>query len=526
MEENNNLESEQQKKELTGVPLILKLLQLDKDCVFENAPVFLFTDQFNEAYAAIESNGAQVMGLESKEFQTWLLNFVYELSGKANENSIKSALKILKYKASDFNFPLSVRVHKKDGIIYYDLKTDEFVEIDSEGWRLVETYHKLFFRRFNHQKKQDEPVEGGSLNDLLKLVNLSEKKDEILFKVYIVAAFIPEFPHPVLVVQGPQGSAKSTLCRLIKDLVDPSNLETHSLHGDKDIKQFVQTASHHWLLVLDNLSSLSNEVSDIISRICTGGGLSKRILYSNDDDFIYNFKHLIVLNGITQVVYKPDLLDRSIIVQLERIAEESRRTEDELWNSYHQLKPGILGAIFDTVARALKEYPNIEVKQLPRMADFVKWGCAIAKALGYTQEDFLKAYSENTKIQTNAAVDANPLVKVIADFMDGKDYYENEPGILYKEITKLAEDLALKDSPGWPKAANTFSKQIPLVLPVLQTLGLKISTSKAKKRKITIIRFRKEDYSDDTVQQSSTDKTPDFTSSTDDTDSYDGMIPF
>jgi hypothetical protein len=372
--------------------------------------------------------------------------------------------------------------------------------------------YQILFKKFKHQKEQIFPIEGGNIKDLLGLVNLSEKKDEILLLVYLVAAFIPDFPHPVLVVQGPQGSAKSTLCRLLKDLIDPSNLETYSLQGGKEGKELVQTSSHHWLLVLDNLSSIPNEISDTIARICTGAGLAKRMLYTNDDDFIYKFKHLIVLNGITQVVYKPDLLDRSIIVQLERVSEQARMTEDKLWKKYETVKAGILGSIFDAVSGAMSEYDSIVLEKLPRMADFVQWGCAIAKALGYSQTEFLSAYAANTEIQTQAAIDANPIAAAIIDFMENYigDFYTNTPTNFLQSLNMTASKLSLKESPGWPNAANKLTKRIPEFKPVLQSCGLDISVGRSKERFITIRRLKSVDTGDAQIV-STAEETVDFT---------------
>ena len=85
----------------------------------------------------------------------------------------------------------------------------------------------------------------------------------------------------------------------------------------------------------------------------------KTIVSDEDDDIIYSFQRSIGLNGINQVVQKADLLDRSILLGLERIEKHRRRTEKEFWASFEKEKPYILGAIFDTVVGALLEYPSM-----------------------------------------------------------------------------------------------------------------------------------------------------------------------
>lgn len=517
-EEDNNT------KELRGIPLFIQVLGL----VPERDGLLVFTDQFQEAYAAVDFDGSQVMKISSSEFEDWLFNYVYEITGIGmSDSQMKSVLKILNNRAKNYSCSLLVRTAREQDRVYYDLGSGKFVEVTEQGWEVIEPGSKILFKKFKHQKQQVSPEPGGTLDDFIRLVNVTDKKSEILLKIYLVAAFIPNFPHPVLVIQGPQGSSKTTLCRFLKDLIDPSSLESDSLFGDNDIPAFIQKASHHWLFVLDNLSFLSDKISDVISRICTGGGLSKRKLYSDDDDFIYNFKHLIALNGITQVVYKPDLLDRSLMIQLDRIGEQERLTEDELWAKFESVKPGILGAIFDAVSEALKEYPNIQVEKLPRMADFVKMGCAIAKAIGYTQEEFLQAFEQNTISQTDAAVEGNPIAAVIADFMEDREHYLGSPGELYQLLSQKAFDLGLQNSYGWPKAANTFTKQFPVIQPVLQTLGLQIRAWKSNKRYVEITKVNSLDGLPDDKIASSHAIQSELSLGMDDADGLDDInIPF
>ena len=60
----------------------------------------------------------------------------------------------------------------------------------------------------------------GSLAPLLKYVNV-EHADLPLLIGWLTAALRPTGPHPILVITGEQGSAKSTLARICRLLVDP-----------------------------------------------------------------------------------------------------------------------------------------------------------------------------------------------------------------------------------------------------------------------------------------------------------------
>ena len=61
----------------------------------------------------------------------------------------------------------------------------------------------------------------------------------------------------------------------------------------------------------------------------TGIGHTKRKLYSDDEDIIYEHKRCISINGINVALIEPDALDRSIFIELEEIDDEYRRKEEE-----------------------------------------------------------------------------------------------------------------------------------------------------------------------------------------------------
>jgi hypothetical protein len=61
------------------------------------------------------------------------------------------------------------------------------------------------------------------------------------------------------------------------------------------------------------------------SRINDGGGFSRRTLYSDDGDSVYRFRRSAVLKGINPTATSTELLDRAIIIKLERLSNEERR---------------------------------------------------------------------------------------------------------------------------------------------------------------------------------------------------------
>ena len=277
---------------------------------------------------------------------------------------LKDAINILSAQAEfDSGDPikLNLRVAEQDGKWYYDLtnKPWEFVEITSEGWKIVNNL--ILFHRYSNQLPQVYPSReypSDIFDNFIKLVlSASVKKDKleeykILLTCYIICAFVPDIPKAVPMPFGHQGAAKTSLMEFIKMLVDPSAIKTLSF--PTDINELIQQLSHNYLAFYDNVSVLRDRTSDQLCRAVTGSGSSKRVLYSDDDDFIRSFKRCIGLNGINLAATKPDLLDRALFFELKRIENKDRRKIEDIWKEFETMRPQLLGYIFDVLVKVLR----------------------------------------------------------------------------------------------------------------------------------------------------------------------------
>lgn len=116
------------------------------------------------------------------------------------------------------------RVAWRDADLWYDLTDRDWraVRIFSGGREIVD-HPPVLFRRHSHHAPQVTPASGGNPERLLDFVNVSDD-DRLLFLVYAPGCLVPDIPHPVLILAGPQGSAKATAARVLRRLVDPSTL--------------------------------------------------------------------------------------------------------------------------------------------------------------------------------------------------------------------------------------------------------------------------------------------------------------
>ena len=158
----------------------------------------------------------------SKSFKRWISRLYYKDCHKASgSQALNDAINVLTSKAlfEGSKYPVAVRLAQHDGVIYLDLVNEQWqvVKISDEGWEIISDPPIRFIRR-RGMEPLPMPVAGGNLNDLRELVNIGEDNAWVLFVSWMVAALRPDRPFPILCVNGEQGSAKSTLCKMARSL--------------------------------------------------------------------------------------------------------------------------------------------------------------------------------------------------------------------------------------------------------------------------------------------------------------------
>jgi hypothetical protein len=260
-------------------------------------------------------------------------------------------------------------------------------------WKIMNNQIEILFKRYGHQAPQVEPshdYHSKIFDKFIDSLNIKNEKHKLLVKIWIISLLIPGISHPILLPYGEKGSAKSTLQKKIKTLIDPSPLDLFSIYNDKT--QFIQQLTHNYLCFYDNVKREPGWLSDEVCRAVSGGAFSKRKNYTDDDDIPYKYKKILSFSGINIIFSEPDALDRSIKIELERIKDEDNIPDTKIEEELKSQIPALLGYIFDVVAKALDIKSFVKLKRLPRMADFAEWGEAIARALGYKPLEFMDAY--------------------------------------------------------------------------------------------------------------------------------------
>lgn len=432
----------------------------------------------SEGYATvIVGDHHETWPVSSKGFRWWLCRQYYQQFDKAvGSQAVQDALGVIAGEAvyDGPEYQVYVRMAEHDGKIFLDLANDDgqAIEISVTGWRIV-TDPPVKFIRKRGMLPLPTPVRGGQIDDLRELVNVPDDDAWMLAKGWLVATLRLGRPFPVLVVNGEQGSAKSTFCKFVRALIDPNGAPLRRPpRNDLDL---VIAATNGWIVAYDNLSSISVSLSDCLCTLATGGGFGTRQLYTDDEEKLFDAMRPVLVNGIDDTVTRDDLLDRSIVLTLPTIADDQRLDEDKLWSKFNELKPSILGALLDAVSTALERYPSIKLHRAPRMADFAKWIVAAAPALGFEADDFLVAYDHNRTASTTAVIESMAIGPAINGLMDGCERWHGVLRELLVELESHHSDEKTRGRKDWPKSPRKLSGDLRRLAPSLRKLGIDVT---------------------------------------------------
>ena len=449
------------------------IIRLSKGCRF-------FRSDIDEPFAAAKFNGHwEVMDIKSKRFDMYLTKLYFEETGSApGADSMNQAIRVMEMKATFSNDQLKLqkRVAKNGDDFYYDLCNPDWkvVKINADGCTIDESPPILFFR-IKNMEQQCSPILTTKPENLLVLVKkhfrFKREVDTILFTTYLVSCFLPHIAHAILVIYGEKGSAKSTTMRMVKKIVDPAQCDLLSMPTVKQDLAII--LSNTYMPCFDNLDSLSAEKSDILCIATTGGAFSKRTLYTNSDETILRFKRCVALNGINVVATRADLLDRSIVLELERIPKTERKTENAIWSSFDEDIPEFLGAIFNTISQTIPRYQSVALQEVGRMADFTCWGYAIADVLGIGGDEFIKAYLSNQDLANEEALNSHPVGAAVQALMRNSTKWVGSVSELLKKLEIVAEKERINTRVKiWAKDASVLSKRLKEVKSNLEEVGI------------------------------------------------------
>lgn len=281
------------------------------------------------------------------------------------------------------------------------------------------------------------------------------RQAEAALLLFLAGAIYPLGGTPGALINGPNGSGKTSAARRLAGLVDPHAAPTIS--APTDPAELFLVARSRLATVIDNTSTIAGAISDLACALATGGGLARRALYSTGDIANFAAKRSLLWTSIVEPIKRADLLDRTATITLAPLA--TRRTDAELDASWQSDHPAIFALLLDVAAKALATTDavrkSIAPADLPRMADAAVFAEAMARALGWRDGLLIAALNGARALAAGDLLSGDPLAGRIDKLLAAKGgRWEGTAAALLAELSGFY-------SPAWrggkPPAANQLS---------------------------------------------------------------------
>jgi len=450
------------------------------------------------------------------------------------------------------------KIGTKDAVIYYDLCNDgDAIEIrphpTGDGVKLIE--RPLRFKDTGKCGEQVKPNLNARISDAEKFYNhikikapdyeiekneqqdlsdetielIADKKMMIERRKQILLAWaifniIPELPdfeivRPGIKITGSPGSGKTINTKKILGIPDPLTDEIKSL--PEDLESFQLGLYQRWIPAFDNVNQVTRVQSDKLCTAATGISDDKRKRYTDDDTIKTSYRRSVIINGVSDVLTRPDATDRYIPIDLQRLDNKENGKPQDIMNAWRADLPDIFGACLKIMSITMYKMANVYQKPKinHRLTDFVEIGRIIVDALetGSASEKgqlihVLPEYGtvidvENSTIrntddvadefeaefvrlmgaQEASMIDTNVVAEAVTDFVTNcpeiefrKDKWSNQ--YTYKEfkdtILKNMAAASLENTPEYKRLENTdtteFKREIKTFLKNFESAGVLI----------------------------------------------------
>lgn len=433
----------------------------------------LFTNENGKVYVDVKIEGIrQTYSLDSPSFEEYVTDqYFSRFEDVPSEKEVKDfkryATTIAKREKN--RYPVFFRTAKYQDEYYIDLGDDswEAIKVSPHNLAIIRN-PPVRFRRTDEYRSLPRPDFQGCLEDLKPFLNIGTDDDRFLVLTFILYALTFNPAYPILIVTGPAGASKSTVGKILKALLDPSETNGENLPSNE--RSLAIKANQRGVLNIENVSDITSDMSDVLCKLATGYTFTSRTLYSDTGETVLKLCKPVILSAITSVVSRADLADRSIVISLPAINDLQRITEDEFYRSFEQAKPRIFGALLKALHETLKVLSTFQPERLPRMADYGRFAQAVEKALEFEEGTFWRAYESNRAILTEAILDQSNLPTQLRKLLEKESSWQGTSSQLLDKLN--SQSLHTPKDKNWPKSPGSLTNQLKRLETDLEKVGI------------------------------------------------------
>ena len=443
----------------------------------ENQHYLAFHDQ---PHVALHHDGASSEGMQK------LMNISM---GKTNKWASSSA----KALASDYLaaqcatspvINIDMRVQQNGDVIYLDTGASNgtVIKVTGRGVEKLDSSPVTFCRSGVTRVLPDITPTAVSLLELLDFVRIQKSALPLLI-ASLINTWMTDMPQPVILVQGPAASGKSTAMGFLMDLIDPTTTQPGCLMKS-DARYMRSLSRMRRVLVFDNVSHVQSDESDLIARITTGAELPERALYTNSGTDMIQLKRPVIINGILDGFSRSDLASRSVVFELEPIPRDRRSSAIKLAQDWEEKKSGIFTALLEMASIVLRELPSTTATQIGhRNPDLVKMTQIVSAQLDIDGVSYLES---SVQALTQSVLASNPSGQAFMDLIDSYDSHSEQFGVPLSgqellQVLKIAIKSEVLEAklPTNPKGLGEAIKRLAGDLEAI--LGLRIEKSRTSR---------------------------------------------
>jgi len=392
--------------------------------------------------------------------------------------------------AADTEFDVCLRVAPIEKGVEIDVgdKSQTRIRLTPGKVDIINSGSEALFYRPAVLKPFVMPADTGDLGLLFQYLNFEKDYAWLLLAWMCLVISTPRSDHasyPILVLVAEQGASKTTTCKFIRSILDPSDLGVQGFPSDR--KDMVLASNNAHILIYDNLRYLSKKWSDILCIGSTGGNDPTRKLYTDGELVNHRFLVPLILNGIHDFVEEPDLAQRCIRLELKSIPENKRRDQKELSEAFYADLPSIFRGLLDLTAKILEKLPTAIVTYPERMLSYVQYLAATEEVLKMDSGKLQSIYSKILNDTQRDSAFENPLASVIYELMTSgsKHKWSGTPSEL---LSFILDSIGRYDSRQrlLPNNPISLSKRLKALQAPLRKLQIEVVFTRGNERKITI----------------------------------------
>lgn len=438
----------------------------------QDAGLRVFRDPTRQVFVSFPHSGhREIWHLDSYEVEAFMAHLYFEKRRRSiPQVALGEAKRELRHIGLFLSTeePVFLRVASTAKALYVDLCDPYWrcVQLIPGSWKVLDK-SPVNFRRAAGMLALPQPDREGHHGLLRNYIHFQTDKDYYLTLAWLTFCYCERGAYPLALIVGEQGTGKSEAAKMLKALVDPSAAPTCT--EPDSLRNLAISAENCWVIFWDNLSFLHGWQQDALARVATGGSFRIRKLHTGREEELFHTRRPVIVTSILDVVTQPDLMQRTLHVQLKTLEQTERQALSDLWRAFCQDYALLFGGLLNLTCRILAEMERLPNVPLERMGDYHRWLMGMEMAIGLPCGSLTDAYRENLRHGQGIALEQNGLLPALVKFLENKIEWVGSAAEL---LVALHETYSERErGSDFPRSAKSLGRALTRLAPALRDAG-------------------------------------------------------